>query len=130
MVHGDDADKAPAAEQPVCGFRVLLSTLKNVEGDTARWYKMAAVRNQKEQGGNSPLLISHCYCIRYGIRCASLSTHSAPLALAFQPEDLMQAGAVECGQKDETTHGMMLFAAKQTWNKKSMRSRLFAVLNG
>ena len=72
MVHGDDADKAPAAEQPVCGFRVLLSTLKNVEGDTARWYKMAAVRNQKEQGGNSPLLISHCYCIRYGIRCESL----------------------------------------------------------
>ena len=81
MVHGDDADKAPAAEKPVCGFRVLLSTLKNVEGDTARWYKLAAVRNQKTLAPNSvPRSRSRydCHCIP---RAGTLDSH-VPLELA------------------------------------------------
>ena len=43
-VHGDDKDKAPAKRAPLCGFRVLLSTLGNTEGNGSQWYKLAAVR--------------------------------------------------------------------------------------
>ena len=42
----------------------------------------------------------------------------------------MESGAVLAGENDETSHGIVLIEAKQNWNKKSMRSRLFGVLNG
>ena len=44
-VHGDDKDKDPAKHAPLCGFRVLLSTLGNMEGGVSQWYKLAAVRS-------------------------------------------------------------------------------------
>ena len=43
-VHGDDKDKAPAKSAPLCGFRVLLSTLGRVKGSGSQWYKLAGVR--------------------------------------------------------------------------------------
>jgi hypothetical protein len=87
-VHGDDKDKAPAKRAPLCGFRVLLSTLGNTEGNGSQWYKLAA------------------------------------------PEDIVESGAVViAGGNDETSHGKVLIETKQIWNKKSMRSRLFGVMN-
>ena len=42
-IHGGDDEKGPPAESGLCGFRVLLSTLKSEEQDEAVWYKLAAV---------------------------------------------------------------------------------------
>jgi hypothetical protein len=48
----------------------------------------------------------------------------------LQPEDIVESGAVViAGGNDETSHGKVLIETKQIWNKKSMRSRLFGVMN-
>ena len=118
-VHGDDKDKAPASEAPLCGFRVLLSTLAYGEDTGTQWYKLAevsplAVLAVPTQSARDLLVlrwIAACQCV-------------------CQPKDIVEAGAVVCGGgSDETSHGTVLVKTKQSWNKKSMRSRLFGVLN-
>ena len=117
-VHGDDKDKGPAKQAPLCGFRVLLSTLGNTEGGVSPWYKLAAVRSSRLVLRLQPLRTLLSLMMQLAApRCS-------------QPEDIVESGAVLAGENDETSHGIVLIEAKQNWSKKSMRSRLFGVLNG
>jgi hypothetical protein len=119
-VHGDDKDKAPAKSAPLCGFRVLLSTLGSVKGNGSQWYKLAAVR---------PTIL-HCDCNPLICR-DPVSDGTCHVCRCCQPGDIVESGAVVTTSGDsETSHGKVLIKAEQNWNKQSMRSRLFGVLNG